>query len=339
MLTSTGVNYKIYRMNSTHHELRPLVGTALEVNSPLLELFRASVPLENFGTPGPEKMEDSALLIPVNGVAGVLNGVNAPYHPRDGAKLYDGRRGSQIVTETVGRALVGADATENLVQQIAIANRAVHQRLAGLGISRDHPIFLPSTTGAFLRINPKTYNPEKQFCTLEVAAFADARYIVELKDGQVHVSPNRVAPFTTEAFSNLRRIRVEHGAIDGVQMSVKARDAVWDKYLSYYSARGDSLVNGSCLDSYAILNGDSNFPLWIHRNSFSLDLVSTVIIFTDGLVGEIELDDVAMAKRVLAKYKAGGLDAVLSETRGSIDPAGGASMTSQRAVSAYGLQF
>ncbi|MBI2113350.1 MAG: hypothetical protein HYT50_02115 [Candidatus Wildermuthbacteria bacterium] len=225
----------------------------------------------------------------------VIDGVSAPYHPREGPALFRDRSDGQVLVDEFVKALSHAPLALRAELVLAEAQKKIHD-LSGVFA----PSFLetqsvpPGASFAYVQIDWRGI-------TLFTAG--DCLVVWEDADGKRYGIPNQSYEYNRAVEGRFREIRAEHPDLF---------DA-WDIHLREVVPYKANRLNRP--GGIAEMNGDPNIiDCW---KSFVLQTgVRRMILGTDGVFpGDLTRNPGNLAEYVFTLYDQGGIPAIIASTK------------------------
>ena len=283
---------------------------------------------------GTSPVREDGLIVTGEILFGVLDGVSAPYSPKYPAKKFAGLSGGEMIVrfcEQFAEQLVNL----NLRQFVLRLNAKVGEQQGNTP-----PGELAGAVFAFALV--------KNDC-VEIVQAGDCLAVVEMKNGDVFVTPNQVRRHDTEMNAEIEHIMREVAQeifgipiekLSGFQLD-EVRGEMWNRFRdTLIEARRQDNNNPKSPRGFGILNGDPRLDEMIWERKFSLPDISTILLFTDGMVPWLKMkssSDEEVARYALTKIRHGGLAELLLSVRKA--EAETISYTTHAEASAVGLFF
>lgn len=228
---------------------------------------------------------------------GAIDGISGVYLPQEGARLFDGRTGGQLVGHTISRTFKNASPGDSVEDILKEANRMVREISEMHGLSIRESGFLPSA--AFVIASVGNQN-------ITIIQGADSLAVWQMKDGTIGGTPNRTFAY-------------EKGLLDIIAELMKKhkgdRRKLWEDFRPVLIKKRRAYVNTS-QGGFCLLNGQPEAEQFWQEFTFPTEAVKILILFSDGFVPfEWTQNEKPMGERVLSLYRAGGLNLVLKTTR------------------------
>ena len=189
---------------------------------------------------------------------------------------------------------------------------------------------------------------------IKLAQAGDCMVVVELKNGDVIVSPNQVRAHDQEMHAHIERIQCEVAqemfglALEDVpeKKHAQVRNEMWDRfYPILIDARRRNINCHGSPNGYGLLNSQfailENWWELMWKRTFPCDEIATLLLFSDGMVpwSIMELGDDEVGRSVLAEFKLRGLAGLLLSTRSIEKQVAATSYTNQAEATAVALVF
>lgn len=245
--------------------------------------------------------EDLIVVNAPRGIVGVLDGVSEFYSSSQPQKLFEGQSGGQIVGQVIKETLETISADHSLSQSIFRANRNVADRLLALGHPLDSADRLPGATGGVLQFDFS----EKM---VEIVAWGDTLVTWETQTGHFCGTSNQVVAHDREMTAVVVRLMNKHSG---------DLEKMWNEFLPIVLPfRAKRINNPAESKHFGLLNGQPQFTQMIETHRLSLDDLSHLAVFSDGLLPLHEFSDgVHVAQRVLSRIRRDGFRSIVQQTR------------------------
>jgi len=248
---------------------------------------------------------------------GVLDGVSAPHSPKHPPKLFDGLTGGEMVVrlaeDFLSFLIKVLPQIPPLRQFIIKLNELIDEKQKNLNVGeRAGAVF------AFALIKKDE---------VEIVQTGDCFAIIEKKDGEIVVSPNQVRhhdeAMNKEINSLMHEISQEKFKQPLETLSEKRLNEVkgemWNRFCPILiEARRQDNNNPRSPRGFGILNGDPRLNEMIWERKFPLSDVSTILLFTDGMVPWKKMEKISdeeVARHALTEFHRGGLARFLLSAR------------------------
>lgn len=280
---------------------------------------------------------------------GVVDGVSEPHdkdHPR--MRFCDGRlTGGELVSRITEGFFIQRSSREDALN-LDLGNLVLEaSKLAGdefrtSGLSLQETGMLPGATFAIAKVGEEE---------VEIIQAGDCLALWATDDGEINVTANQVREHDNE-FNGLiemiqrriakgkYKIELEEATPD---QSKAIREEMWPEFrLKWGKGRARDINNLLSQKGYGLLNGQTELEkIWFHK-VISRDHLSTLLLFTDGMMPwETMKDksDAEIAKAVYAAYKKGGLPELLKVTRGTEEKFRAVGWTDAAEAAAVAIDF
>jgi len=252
---------------------------------------------------------------------GVSDGTTGVYLPNNGPRLFDGKTGGQVASQTLSVTFGLAGCNDDIENVLRRANRKVGKIAKANGIPLCESHLLPSTTYAIAKIDTKR---------IIVMQGGDALAVWELKNGTIGGTPNKVFAYEKILLHIIASILRRNGG-DRLKM--------WREFAPLLAEKRKANYNKPT-GGFSILNGQPEFDKLWQKFAFRPDELSLLILFSDGLVPfEWTEDPVYLAKKVIGHYRLGGLEAVLATSRKIAKQNAAVSHESEPEATAVAIEF
>jgi len=282
---------------------------------------------------------------------GVIDGVSAPYSPKYPTQKFYGLSGGEMVARLCERVTRmsprSMDIPIDLRQFILFnLNDKIGDEQEIEGVSRNDAGNLAGAAFAFAHVTETHIN---------LAQTGDCMVVVELKNGDIVVSPNQVRAHDQEMHEHIERIQREVAqemfglALEDVpeDKQGQVRGEMWDRFHPILlDARRRNVNRHESPNGYGFLNGQIEFVkrwwefMW--ERTFSLEDVATILLFSDGMTPWPIMkssDDEEIGRTILTEFKYRGLAGVLLSARGIEEQTAATSHTNQAEATAVVLVF
>ena len=258
---------------------------------------------------------------------GVIDGVSEPHdkdHPR--IRFCDGRlTGGELVSRITEGFFIQQSSRQNaldldLGDLVLEANKLTGDEFRANGLSLDETGMLPGATFAIARVSEEE---------VEIIQAGDCLALWATDDDEINVTSNQVRGHDDE-FNGLidrlqRRIAKEKYRIELEEatpdQSKAISEAMWPEFrLKWGKGRARDVNNPLSPKGYGLLNGQTELKKIWFRKTIQRDHLSTLLLFTDGMMPWETMkdkNDTEIARAVYAAYKKGGLPELLKVTRGT----------------------
>ncbi len=278
---------------------------------------------------------------------GVLDGVSMPYSPQHPPKMFDGLSGGEMVARhcEFECKVQSGHIDPSLREVIGNASLSLALRLneAGLALcDLEDAGSLPGAAFAIARLFEDK---------IEIVQARDCMVIVEFKNGEIIVSPNKARANDTEMHAHIERLQREIAqetfnlVLEEVPEDKRAqvRGEMWNRLYHILIAACRRDVNRRESPSgYGILNGQLELLDLLWEHTFPRDEVATLLLLSDGMIPWTVMrstNDTEIGRTVLAEFKRRGLAGLLLSARGTEKQTVATSYTDQAEATAVALVF
>jgi len=279
---------------------------------------------------------------------GVFDGISEPYAPKYPMRKFNGLTGGEMVARLCEAYFHGPlfYPRENLRNTIHGLNSALGNELRWEQIdARMNPPntgALPGATLAFTRITEDT---------IEVLQAGDCTAVIELRNGEIIVSPNQVRAHDTEMQKEIERIQREVAqelfslTLEDVPDADRGqvRGEMWNRFLPILlEARLRDVNRRESPHGYGVLNGQLELLELLWERTFHRNEVATLLLLSDGMIPWTVMrstNDREIGRTVLAEFKRRGLAGLLLSARGIEEQTAAASYMNQAEATAVALAF
>lgn len=229
---------------------------------------------------------------------GVVDGLSAPYNPREGPLLFNGMSGGEMVRKLILETFYSTAVDSVLEETILQANQRVSEFQTARDISLNRADLLAGASFVFVKIGEKT---------VKIIGGGDCFAVWVFSSGAIGVTKNTVYKATLENQTVVTHLMEKYNY---------DRKRIWTEWIPMLSAQRIRDINKRTKTGYALLNGQPELVnCWQIRDIPLLGL-KLLVLFSDGLVPFSEMsNEQEMAERVVSIYKKGGLGSVLERTR------------------------
>jgi hypothetical protein len=287
-------------------------------------------------------------------IFGVLDGVSAPYSPNHPPKkFFNGLSGGEMIVRLVeeffsGTAILGKYGAidmpsniskERLLEEIVAVNQLILEETE-IALGTDISIGeLPGATFAFAQV-------EKY---ITVVQGGDCMAVIELRSGDIVVTPNQVRGHDQEMNSKIEQIQRKI-ACDLFKLPLEeipedkrsqVRNRMWDiMYEVLVKARNEDVNNPKSPRGYALLNGQPQLRKMMWKRVFPAREVKNILLFSGGIVPwsiMAKKDDNEIGQEVLKEFKSKGLAGLLISARHTEEKNASVNYTNQAEATAIAL--
>jgi hypothetical protein len=291
-------------------------------------------------------------------IFGVLDGVSAPYSPNHPPKkFFNGLSGGEMIVRLVeeffsGAAILGKygaidmpsniskeSSRERLLEEIVAVNQLILEETEmalGTDINAGE---LPGATFAFAQV-------EKY---ITVVQGGDCMAVIELRNGDIVVTPNQVRGHDQEMNSKIEEVQ-RKVAWDLFKLPLEqvpedkrsqVRSRMWDVMRDVLvKARNEDINNPNSPRGYALLNGQPQLRKMMWKRVFPAREVKNILLFSDGIVPwsiMAKEDDNEIGQEILKEFKIKGLAGLLISARHTEEKSASVNYTNQAEATAIAL--
>lgn len=275
---------------------------------------------------------------------GVLDSVSKPYAPKYPLRKLDGLTGGEVVARFCENHLHSPHfcIDRNLRSMVQELNEELNRKQL-------NALLEPSTTEPFAGATFTLARITEKM--IEVLQAGDCMAVVELKSGEIIVSPNQVRAHDTEMNMEIERIQREVAqemfglTLENVpqERREQVRAEMWNRfYPILMAARRRDVNRRESPKGYGILNGQPELLNLIWERAFRRSEVATLLLFSDGMVPWTVMksaDDIEIGRTVLAESKRRGLAGLLLSARSIEEQTVTTSYTNQAEATAIAIVF
>lgn len=258
---------------------------------------------------GSSKYREDGLVVGTT-LFGVFDGACEPYAPAYPLQLILGRSPAEVIVRETEKSLF-LDEGKNIKEILLNAIR----RVSKLNLSN-----MSGATFVFANIHDDRF---------EIMQGGDCFAVVQKKDGTIFVTKNQVRihdiKMNGEISRLMREVAKERG-YDSLQLvsdktTNEIRNEMWNRFCPILRKERVKNMNRpeSSDASYGFLNGDQNLLRATFLRSFRLEEVSTVLLFSDGMIPWSLMEstnDQKIGEDAMRIFQLSGLTGLLSSARG-----------------------
>jgi hypothetical protein len=229
---------------------------------------------------------------------GAVDGVSGIYLPEEGPRLFGAKSGGQLASAVISHAFASVSEGESLTGILRAATTMLRGICKKNGLSMEQSELLPSASFVVARVT-------KEYVSLIQGG--DSLAVWQLRNGTIGATPNRVFSFEEYLLHNFARLMKKHRG---------DRQKAWQDFRPTLKKMRRDCFN-TARGGFAILNGQFEFEDYWQEFKFRRNEISTLILFSDGLV-PFEWTKVVdkLAEKVTKLYQGTeGLQRVLKATR------------------------
>jgi len=238
--------------------------------------------------------EDGLIFYPPR-LFGVTDGVSGVYLPEEDPKLFDGKTGGQLTSQTIC-AFVFDMFDKDLATPLKHANIKLSEYIIANHVNVEDSAFAPGACFVVARID----NEE-----IEIIQGGDCMAVWEYRNGEVMGIAHQNYQYEQFLLDTIEELMKKHNG-DKSKMWAEFRPILIEKRRAYYNKP----------DGICILNGQPTFAEFWQQGMIGRISLKTLLLFSDGFVDFLWTESAdGLATRVMDYYRQGGLQSVLSETR------------------------
>ncbi len=227
---------------------------------------------------------------------GVADGVSGIYLPEEEPKLFDGRTGGQLVTQTIVTEFSISLGTSDLAHILKSANSKLYTTMYRSNVDVTDSAIAPGACFMVVKITEEE---------VEIIQAGDCLAVWEYRNSKVDGIAHQNYKYEESLLKAIEKLMLKHKG---------NRSKMWKDFRPILTKRREKNFNkpgGIC-----ILNGQDNFPkLWRKQILQRADL-KNLLLFSDGLVPfELTENPKILAEKVIEQYRQGGLKNILLKTR------------------------